>query len=425
MNTSKTIHRRQFLRAAGAFVALPMLESFQSRAVASAAGTAPKARRLVCVGAELGMHTPALYPKKAGADYEMTRTLQPLEAMRGDFTLFSGLDHRAGGAHGGWRNYLLGPKLVGSVSLDQQVAAKIGDATRFSSFVLSAGGGPQMCFTEGGVALPAIDRPSLFYKKMFASDSDRKRTEHLLKSGRSALDYVLEDARSLQRSVSGADKDKLEEYFTSLREVEHRIGKQLSHANDPVPKVDYKLPDADPLASNLLIECESVMYDLIALALQTDSSRVLSMSLRGGGEVFTIGGEMLRFGYHALSHHGNDPEKIAELTKIDTEHMKSFAKFLAQLKSKTDAEGRPLLDSTIVMWGTGMGDASRHSNQDLPVVLAGGGFKHGRHLNFQRTDSAEKDLLLGDLFITLQRQLGIECQGFAQAKRGLDAVLHV
>ena len=228
---------------------------------------------------------------------------------------------------------------------------------------------------------------------------------------------MLEDARSLQRSVSGADKDKLEEYFTSLREVEHRIGKQLSHANDPVPKVDYKLPDADPLASNLLIECESVMYDLIALALQTDSSRVLSMSLRGGGEVFTIGGEMPRFGYHALSHHCNDPEKIAELTKIDTEHMKSFAKFLAQLKSKTDAEGRPLLDSTIVMWGTGMGDASRHSNQDLPVVLAGGGFKHGRHLNFQRTDSAEKDLLLGDLFITLQRQLGIECQGFAQAKR--------
>ena len=172
MNLAKIIHRRQFLRAAGAFIALPMLESFQSRAVASAAGSVPKANRLVCIGAELGMHTPALYPKNVGADYEMTRTLQPLEAMREDFTLFSGLDHRASGAHGGWRNYLLGPKLVGSVSLDQQVAAKIGDATRFSSFVLSAGGGPQMCFTQNGVALPAIDRPSLFYKKMHSHPTE-------------------------------------------------------------------------------------------------------------------------------------------------------------------------------------------------------------------------------------------------------------
>ena len=412
--------RRRFLRSGAALIALPMLESLASRA--AAANGAPKAQRLVCIGTFLGLHTPAFYPTKAGREYEMTGSLQPLEALRDDLTIFSGLDHRAPSGHQNWANYLCG-KHIGDLSLDQRVAKQIGEATRFSSFVLSAGGGPTMNYTDGGVALPAIDRPSSFYRKMFASDADRKRTEYLLSSGRSALDQVTQEARSLQQRVSAPDKAKLEEYFTSLREVEQRIGKQLSRVNDPVPKVNYQLPEADPVAPNLMIECESVMYDLMALALQTDSSRVLSMSLRGSGEVFTIGGEMLKFGYHTLSHHGNDPVMIAELVKIDLEHLKAYARFVTQLKQKTDAEGRPLLESTIAMFGTGTGDASRHANVNLPTIVAGGGFKHGQHLAFKQTDKADNDLLLGDLFITLQRQLGIESHEFSGAKRGLDDLL--
>ena len=158
-----------------------------------------------------------------------------------------------------------------------------------------------------------------------------------------------------------------------------------------MPKVDLQPPTYDPIAPNLMIEAEAMMYDLMALALETDSSRVLTLFLGGEGQVFTIDGETLRSGYHMLSHHGNDPEKIAELVKVDREHMKCLAVFLDQLKRKTDAEGRPLLDTTLVLSGTGIGDANAHLNNDLPTVVAGGGLKHGRHIK------AGEEQLLGDL----------------------------
>lgn len=201
------------------------------------------------------------------------------------------------------------------------------------------------------------------------------------------------------------------------------MGRQLEHLHDPVPVPDYEIPDADPVALNQMLECEAVMLDLMAIALQTDSSRVLSLRLPGESHVFTIDGQMLKFGYHSMSHHGNDPDKIAELVKVDTEHMRLFARFLGQLKAKTDAEGRPLLDSTVVIWGSGMGDASRHSNNDIPTLVAGGGFSHGRHLSFAKPEPGKPELLLGDLFITIQRQLGIECDRFCEARRGIGDLL--
>ena len=424
MNPMPSPNRRQFLRAAGTLIALPWLESLAPAAnpLPTNVDSSAKANRLVCIGAYLGLHTPIAYPKAVGADYELTPTLAPLAALRQDLTVLSGLDHRAGGGHGNWANYLCGKK-VGDVSLDQRVAEVIGPQSRFPSFVLGVGRPPSMCYTHAAVALPEITLPSVFYRKMFASEADRKRTEYLLRSGRSSLDFVLEEAKALQEQVPASDRSKLDEYFTSLRDVETRLGRQIERVHDPVPKTEYRLPDADPTASNLMIECEELMYDLIALALQTDSSRVLSMSIGGNSEVFTIEGETLRFGYHALSHHGNDPDKVAELVKIDTAHMRSFARFLAQLKAKTGPQGRPLLDDTLVMWGTGMGDASRHSCGDLPTLVAGGGLKHGRHLAFGGNEPILKDRLMGDLFITLQRQMGIECESFCAAKQGLGEVL--
>jgi hypothetical protein len=419
------LSRRHFLRNASAVISLPMLESFSTRVlganVARAVSATAPAKRLVCVGAFLGLHAPAIYPKEMGRDYKLTALLNPLAHLRNDFTLLSGLDHRADGGHENWPNFLCGKK-IGAVTLDQQVAAKIGGVSRFSSMVLSAGptaGGWAMSYGEGGVPLPSIIRPSVLYKKMFASDADRQRTEYLLRSGHSALDRVLDEAKSLHKHVNAADRLKLEEYFTSLREVEARIGRHLEHLHDTVPMPDYQMPDADPVAKNQMLECEAVMLDLMAIALQTDSSRVLSLRLPGESQVFTIDGQMLKFSYHSMSHHGNDPDKIAELVKVDAEHMRLFARFLDQLKTKTDAEGRPLLDSTIVMWGSGMGDASRHSNTDIPTLVAGGGFAHGRHLSFAKPEPGKPELRLGDLFITIQRQLGIECDRFCEARQGI------
>ncbi|MEY2599318.1 MAG: hypothetical protein RLZZ142_1577 [Verrucomicrobiota bacterium] len=419
--------RRHFLKGAGVLIALPALES-TLRASGAASAPRPKnapVKRFVCIGANLGLHTPALYPAKEGADYEITPSLEPLKELREDFTLFSGLDHRAPGGHGNWPNFLCGKNLA-EMSLDQRVASRIGNETRFASLVLSAGSGGSsmpMSYLKGKIALPAMERPSVLYRKLFASASDRARTEYLLKSGRSALDFVLEDAKTLQRNVSAYDRAKLEEYFTALREVEGRMGRQLSRVNDAVPTVEYALPAADPVATNLMMELQGVLYDLMALALQTDSTRVISLALPGGEQTFTLGGKRLRNGYHNASHHGNDPEKIAELMAIDRENLRCFGRFLSKIKAARDAEDRSLLESSILLFGTGMGDASRHANTDLPTIVAGGGFKHGRHLRFTQGAVEREQRLLGDLFISIERRLGIESQSFCAASHSLDEVL--
>jgi hypothetical protein len=413
--------RRRFLGHAGTLIALPFLESL-GHALPTAASP-HKARNLVCIGAYLGLHTPALYPKTSGSDYEMTPSLEPLSDLRADFTLLSGLDHRAGGGHGNWPNFLCGKK-IGDITLDQRVAAHVGDSTRFPSLVLSAGpGSPNMSFIKGSIPLPPIDRPSTLYRKLFASESDRRRTEYLLRSGRSALDFVLEDATSLRNALNATDRAKLEEYFTSVREVEVRMGKQITRAQEAVPAPDYRLPSTDPVAPNLMIECESIMLDLMALGLQSGATRVLSLALPGGGQVFSLDGKPLKNGYHALSHHGNDPEKIAELIQIDRENLRCYAAFVRKLKSMRDTDGKTLLDNTIVLFGTGMGDASRHSSDDLPTLVAGGGFQHGRHLAFSRTAPESEQRLLGDLFVSIERRLGIESASFSNATQSLDDIL--
>ena len=299
------------------------------------------------------------------------------------------------------------------------VADKLGQQSRFPSLQLSAGKASRsMSHTRQGVALPMIQRPSVLYGKLFASAEDKARGEYLLRSGHSALDAVLEDAKRLQASVSAQDREKLGEYFESLREVERRMARQLGAVNDPIPETSYQLPDYDPVAPTLQLEAERIMYDLMALALETESTRVQTLFIGGLGQVFTIDGETLQAGYHALSHHGNDPDAIADLVKVETEHMRCFERFLKQLKSKTDAHGQPLLDSTIVLLGTGMGDASRHANSNLPTLVAGGGFQHGQHV---AVDAKSKGApLLGDLYVTLMQQLGMEVDEFSNAKRNMN-----
>ncbi len=411
------LNRRKFLKAAGVSLALPMLESMP---VMAAGKIGAPAQRLVCIGTYLGFHQQSFYPQQAGTGYELSPLLEPLAAHRQDFTVFSGLDHRAGNGHNNWSNYLCGNQ-VGSISLDQIVAEQIGQESRFPSLQLTAGKASRsMNYTKHGVALPMIQRPSVLYSKLFASAEDRAHSEYLLKSGRSSLDLVLEDAKRLQGNVSSRDKEKLDEYFQSVRDVEKQMNRQLKGIDDPIPETDYQLPGYDPIAPNLMLEAETLMYDLMALALETDSTRVATMFLAGLGQVFTIEGETLQAGYHALSHHGNDPEKIRDLVKVEVEHMRRFGRFLDQLKTKKDAEGRPLLDSTVVLLGTGMGDASRHANSDLPTLVAGGGFQHGQHIATDR--NAPDAPLLGDLYITLMQQLGLEVDRFSNASRNMNQV---
>ena len=416
--------RRTFLRGSGVGLALPMLESataFQPQEPP----TGKPAQRFVAIGTYLGFHTPSWFPKEPGKGYEISEVLQPVERHRERFTLLSGLDHRAPNGHANWRNFLTGS---GSprVSLDQLIAAEVGDRTRFSSLQLtcgSANASGQISFTREGVPLPMIGRPSVVFSHLFSSDSDKARKRYVLESGRSVLDLVLEEARSLERRVGNADRQKLGEYFSSVRELESKIQKRREWLDRPAPKVDYKLPQFDPVAADLSLECETIMYDLMALTLETDSTRVITLLVPGAGQVFTIDGEKLIAGYHGLSHHGHDPGKIAEFNRIGREHVTRFGRFLDQLNEKKDARGRPLLESTIVFYGSGMGDANTHNNGNLPALVAGGGFRHGQFHSIDRNRKGPQTPLLGDLFITFMQQMGIQRHQFANASRNLNELL--
>ena len=416
--------RRKFLQAAGISLALPVLESQTTRCDLAATPSPPRVTRLVTIGTYLGFHTPSFFPAETGRDYTSSKVLKPLEDLRSQFSIFSGLDHRAPNGHSNWKNYLTG-KATPGISLDQIVAKAIGAQTRFESLQVTCGSGADslMSFTREGIALPAIGRPSVLYRRLFSSDSDKARMDYLLESGGSVLDLALEEARSLQRQVNPRDAAKLEEYFSSVRDVEKKLKKQRDWLNVPTPKVDFKLPAVDPIAPDLTLECESIMYDLMALALETDSTRVISFIAPGQGQVFTIDGEKLSAGYHGLSHHGNDPAKIADFNRVGIEHVNRFGKFLRQLSQKKDAEGRPLLETTAVLFGSGMGDANTHNNSRLPILLAGGGFKHGAHHAINRDNASTSKPLLGDLFLTVMQSMGLEEDRFVNATHNMNEYL--
>jgi len=412
------LSRRVFLRAGATVIALPALEAFGS-AVPPANGP----RNFVAVGTYLGWHQKAFFPTQAGRDYELSPTLNPLADLRDHFTVFSGLDHRAPNGHNAWSNFLCGMN-PGSWSLDQMIADSIGQQTRIPSIELTAGSGegPQaMSFTRQGVGLPQIDRPSVLYKRLFASEADRARTEYLLASGESSLDMVLDDANRLQRSLPSRDRAKLDEYFESIRAVEKRMERQHAALGEPAATTTYTLPDYDPVTPNLQIEAEGILYDLSALALESGQTRVITMFLHGLGQVFSLDGRQLVAGYHGLSHHGNDPVMIRDLVAIETAHVHCLARFLEQLQAKKTPEGKSLLDDTVVLLGTGMGDASRHSNANLPALVAGGGFKHGSHVAVDPQQAGTP--LLGDLYITLMQRLGIETDRFSNASHNMNEAL--
>ena len=415
--------RRRFLRGAGTVLALPLLESLAPRTARGASEAHAPLRRLVCVGTYLGFHQPDFYPARSGPEYEISPVLKPLESYRNDFTVFSGLDHRGRNGHHGWKAWMTG-SVTGSVSLDQLVAAKVGDHSRFDSLQITCGNPPgeaRLSFTPEGVALPMIGRPSVLYRSLFSSADDRSRTEYLLASNRSVLDGVTAEARTLERSVTASDRAKLGEYFASIRAVEKNLQKQRLWLDRPVPRVDYDLPEFDPVAPDLSLECESLMYDLMALALTTDSTRVATFLIPGWSQVFTIGGRRLSAGYHGLSHHGNDPVRIADYNLVGIEHVRRFRLFLDKLEAARDAEGRPLLDTTAVIFGSGMGDSNTHDNSNLPTVLVGGGFRHGWHREIDRKAASPR--LLGDLYLTLLQRFGIETDEFAGARSNLDEML--
>jgi Protein of unknown function (DUF1552) len=413
------LSRRTFLRAAGVSLALPWLES---RAIAGAA--AP--RRMVCICTPLSLHPQSFFPDKPGKDYTLTPYLEVVKDFRDDFTVMSGLSHPdIDNSHDSIFSFLTAAphpeRRVGfrnTISLDQFAAERIGTQTRFPTLCL-AGEGFSLSWTRSGALVPSEWSPSRVFAKLFieGKPDEVAAQSRRLRDGQSILDTVGEQASKLRSDASAADRDKLDEYFTSVRELEQRLAKSEEWAKKPKPKVDAKQPQDIPNPGDLIGRTR-LLFDLTHLAIQTDSTRLITILLGGASTVPPIPG--VTMAHHDLSHHGQDPAKIAQLKVVEIEKLKVFRDLLAKLK-QTKEEGSALLDRTMVFFSSNLGNASNHSCKNLPLLFAGGGFKHGQHLAFDPKSGPP----LCNLYVSMLQRMGIESDKFGSSTgtlTGLDAV---
>ena len=407
--------RRRFLQATGVSLALPWLESL--------AQTGAPPRRMVCICTPLGLHAPFLFPQQAGRDYEQTPYLEVFGDLRNDLTVISGLAHpEVGSSHDSIYSFLTAaphPEIRAgfrnSISLDQFAAAHIGGETRFPSLSLSCEGF-SLSWTRSGAIVPSDSFPSSVFRRLFLDGRPEEVQAQMrrLKAGRSILDTVGEQARRMQPQLGAADRGKLDEYFSSVRELERGLARAEEWSKRPKPRVNVN-PPQDITNSADLIGRSRLMFDLIHLALQTDSTRLVTLMLLGTSLVPPIQG--VNLGHHDLSHHGQDPTKIAQLRAVESEKLRTFRAFLMKLK-ETREQGGSLLDRTTVFFGSNLGNASSHSTRNLPVLLAGGGFRHGQHLAFNPASPPP----LSNLYVSMLQRLGVNADRFGSSTGTLSGL---
>jgi hypothetical protein len=404
--------RRRFLRASGVCLALPALAALSPRA--RAAETKPR-RRFVAINLGLGFLSSNFTPAQAGREYEPTKYLQLIQEFREQFTVISGASHpNVDGGHHAERAFLTAaphpgsPSFKNSVSVDQLAAEKIGLETRFGSLALSTGN-LGLSWSRSGVEVPAVTRPSVVFARMFLEGdvAEKAATRKWLAQGRSILDLTLDSAGSARRQLGPRDREKLDQYLTAVRETEVKLHKAEEWETRPKPKP----PGPPPTDIENMADCigrTRLLYDVVHLALASDSTRIVTICQPQFNPAPPIDG--VTEGYHNLSHHGQDHGKIAQLTLIEVEQMKAFRDLLSKLQTADDGGGS-LLDRTTVLLGSNLGNASSHSNENLPIIVAGGGFRHGQHLAF----SAGKNVPLPNLFVTILQRLGLEVDRFASS----------
>jgi hypothetical protein len=403
------LSRRTFLRGAGVAVGLPLLDAMAAEPAAEAR------RRLVAINLGLGLHGPNILPERGGRDYESTPYLDLLEDFRDRFTVFSGVSHPGvGGGHHSYKSFLTAARHPGSagfknsISLDQLAAERLGVATRYASLSLSTQG-PGLSWSRSGVEVPTVTRPSQVFERLFleGKPAEKSRQIRRLDDGQSVLDVVAEQAASMQRRLGGRDRDKLDQYFTAIRDAEGRLAKARAWEDRPKPQPGIAPPrdENDPAR---MVQRFALLLEMTQLAIATDSTRFVTINEPGMNRVPEIDG--VNTDYHVLSHHGKDPAKIAQLTIVETELVKTFGRFLGQLEAGRE-DGSSLLDSTMVLFGSNLGNASSHDTRNMPMLLAGGGFRHGQHLAFDR----QANYPLPRVYVSMLQRLGLETDSFADS----------
>ena len=413
------LNRRTLLKAAGVSLALPFLESMNPVFGTTALNDPPKRMVLICTA--LGLHPPNLWPTSSGANYESTPYLDRLKDHRDQFTLFSGLQHedqtgrqphdsemtfptaaRKPGM-GGFRN---------SISVDQVAASHVGDQTRFRSVTLGTMKAQSQSYTNGGVMIPAQTSAARLFAQLFLQGKPKevRAQQRNLDDGKSILDELADQAQTIRRKASSADNHLLDDYFDSVRRAETNIAAAKGWMKKPKPKVDAKQPADIPDNADIIGRAQALM-DLVPLIVQTDSSRVISVMIQDHFVVPKVDG--VTGNHHNLSHHGQDETKIDQLQKIEGEIVDCFGSLLGQMKSKTES-GSTLLDNTSVLFGSNLGNANAHHARNLPVFLAGGGYKHGQFV------TNKKGTPLSNLFVSMLNNTGIDTESFGQSTGSLS-----
>lgn len=415
------MNRRKFLKSAGVAMALPWLE---------AAAEQETPRRMLAICNNLGVLDTGFFPQGAGKTYTASPYLELLQAHRDDFTVFSGVSHPdVDGSHssevcfltaaphpanGGFRN---------SISLDQVMAEQIGVKTRFPSLTLGVNVNKaqrSLTWTGSGVMIPCEDSAAGVYRRLFLQGSPAEVEQQVmrLRQGESIMDAVAEHARGLKGQLGPQDRARLDQYETGVRELERRMVLAREWEKKPKPSTKEPAP-RDPADSRSYMEKTRLMYDMARLAFETDSTRLITLFLDStNSPAIDVEGTQITDGYHNLSHHGKNPSKLSQLDAIDKWHMRLLAELLGKLKSVPQG-GETLLDRSMVLYGSNFGDANKHTTTNMPVLLAGGGFRHGQHLAF---DTA-KNYPLPNLYVSMLQRMGIATDKFASATgtmRGLE-----
>ena len=412
------VERRICLKAAGVSLALPMLESMTP---ANGAPLDEVPHRMVLICTTLGLHGPALWPQTAGKNYESTEYLDVLSEHRKEMTLFSGLCHESQSGrrpHDSEATFLTAARNPGfagfrnSISVDQVAAEKIGSQTRFPSIVLGSNNLASQSYTRNGVMIPARTRPSRLFSDLFLNGTPEevRLQKQKLQNGRSILDQLRSEMTRVSKRSSSNDVRLLEEYFDAVRQTEQSISVAEGWLQKPKPAVSEEPPTDVKNRADLIGRVRGLM-DLIPLILQTDSSRIITVMIQDHNVVPQIAG--VAGNHHNLSHHGQDPAKILQLKTVETELLQCFSQLLNRMKSKRE-KGHSLLNSTSVLFGSNMGNANMHNTRNLPILLAGGDYRHG---SFR---SLSKGTPLSNLFLTLLRKMGLSADTFGQSSGELD-----
>jgi BMFP domain-containing protein YqiC len=431
ISVHRALSRRQFLRGAGVVLGLPLLDAMTPAFARDTATTQPP-RRMLGICNNLGLLPEHFFPQGAGRDYQPSPYLELLREHRQDYTVFSGVWHPdVDGGHPADNCFLTAAPHPGNagfrntISLDQHIAEQIGHLTRFPSLTLGVNiqqGIRSLSWTGAGVLIPCEESAATVYRKLFLQGTPEEVAQQVrkLQLGESIMDAVAGQAKDLQRKLGTRDRDRLDQYLTGVRDLEQRMAAAREWEHRPKPRAAAPAP-LDPADPREYMDKVRLMYDMARLAFETDSTRLVTLMLDSvNSPAIDVEGTEITDGYHNLSHHGKSSAKLKQLQAIDEWHMRLLAEMFGKFKTVREGEGT-LLDRSMILYGSNLGNANTHVTTNLPVLFAGGGFRHGQHLAFD----TGRNYPLPNLFVSMLQRFGLETDKFATSTgtmRGLEMV---